>query len=114
MEPWPLDPHHLRFVYEEGLESVPSMCVVLGYPGFWLREPALAADWVKMLHAEHYFEMHRPLPVDGTIRSTHKLIAVTDKGPDKGALVYLEKRLTDGTRELQHRAGARQLKIHSS
>jgi acyl dehydratase len=91
----PLDPQHLRFVYEEGLESVPSMCVVLGYPGFWLREPALAADWVKMLHAEHYFEMHRPLPVDGTIRSTHKLIAVTDKGPDKGALVHLEKRLTD-------------------
>ena len=91
----PLDPQHLRFVYEDGVETVPSMCVVLGYPGFWLREPRLGADWVRMLHAEHYFEVHRPLPANGTINSNHKLLAVNDKGPDKGALVYLEKRLTD-------------------
>jgi acyl dehydratase len=93
----PLDSQHLRFVYEEGIQSVPSMCVVLGYPGFWLREPQLGADWVRMLHAEHYFEVHQPLPADGTINSTHRLIAVNDKGPEKGALVYVEKKLTDRT-----------------
>jgi hypothetical protein len=31
----PSDPRQLRFVYEQGLQALPSMGVILGYPGFW-------------------------------------------------------------------------------
>ena len=38
----PTDPRQFRFVYEEGLQALPSMGVILGYPGFWLRIRAAA------------------------------------------------------------------------
>lgn len=56
------------------------MCVVLGYPGFWLRDAALGVDWVRMLHAEHSFTLHRPLAPAGSVRSEHSITAVSDKG----------------------------------
>ena len=36
----PLDENQLRFVYEGRLQALPSMSVVLGYPGFWIGDPA--------------------------------------------------------------------------
>ncbi len=91
----PLDPSQLQFVYEEEQRVVPSMCVVLGYPGFWLRDAALGVDWVRMLHAEHSFTLHRPLQPAGSVRSEHSITAFADKGAEKGALLYVEKRLYD-------------------
>src|SRR6476660_9766084 len=35
----PMDEEQLRFVYERDLRALPTMAVVLAYPGFWLREP---------------------------------------------------------------------------
>ncbi len=32
----PVDRDQLKFVYEDGLQAVPSMAVVLGHPGFWV------------------------------------------------------------------------------
>ncbi len=91
----PLDPAQLQFVYEERQQAVPSMCVVLGYPGFWLRDAVLGVDWVRMLHAEHSFTLHRPLKPAGSVRSEHSITAVVDKGAGKGALLYVEKKLFD-------------------
>ena len=36
----PMDRKQLDFVYEEGLRALPTMAVVLAYPGFWLKDPA--------------------------------------------------------------------------
>ena len=55
----PLDPGQLRYVYEEGLAALPSMAVVLGYPGLWMRDPGTGIDWVKVLHGEQAFEIHQ-------------------------------------------------------
>jgi acyl dehydratase len=96
----PLDTDHLRFLLEEGIESVPSMCVILGYPGFWLRDPELEVDWVRLLHGEHYFEIHREISAQGVVTSTHSVTAVSDKGVGKGALIYVEKTLHDEERSL--------------
>jgi len=96
----PTDPAELQFTYEKGLKTVPSMCVVLGYPGFWMAEPKYGIDWVKALHAEHYFEIHKPIPPEGALRAEHALPAVEDKGDGKGALLYIEKRLFDESDEL--------------
>lgn len=89
----PLDESELSFVYEGDQRAVPSLCVVLGHPGFWLRDPALGIDWVKLLHGEQGFEIHRPLPPQGRVRSTHRIVALEDKGADKGAVLHVEKRL---------------------
>src|SRR3546814_11551380 len=48
----PLDPGDLRHVYEDGLLALPTMAVVLGYPGFWLKDPETGVDWRRVLHGE--------------------------------------------------------------
>ena len=43
----PLDAAALPFVYEgleDGLRALPTQAVVLGYPGFWAREPDTGID----------------------------------------------------------------------
>jgi len=91
----PLDPGELAFVYEEGLKVVPSQCVVLAHPGFWVKRPEFGIDWVKLLHGEQSFEIHRPLPVEGRVRGEFAIEAIEDKGPDKGAILHQVKRLYD-------------------
>jgi len=91
----PNDPAQLQFVYEEGLKAVPAMACVMGYPGFWMRRPELAIDWVRLLHGEHAYRIHHPLPVAGLLRAEHAIRSVVDKGRDKGAVVTFEKSLYD-------------------
>lgn len=91
----PLDDLQLRFVYERNLAAVPTMAVVLGYPGFWLKDPATGVDWVKVLHGEHSLNLHKPLPPAGTVVSKLRVSAIVDKGKDKGALLVQERTLYD-------------------
>ena len=49
----PLDEAELAFTYEDGLQALPTMAVVLAGPGFFWRNPELGVDWVKILHGEH-------------------------------------------------------------
>jgi acyl dehydratase len=89
----PLDARELRFVYEHDLLAIPSMSSVLAHPGFWINEPELELDWVKLVHAEQHFELERPLPVEGEITGRYRVRGVVDKGREKGALMYFEKAL---------------------
>lgn len=91
----PNDKAQLQFVYEEWLKAVPSMACVMGYPGFWMLSPELEIDWVRLLHGEHYYEIHHPLPVEGKLRAEHRITGVDDKGEGKGAVVNFEKSLYD-------------------
>nr|WP_237392577.1 MaoC/PaaZ C-terminal domain-containing protein [Aurantiacibacter rhizosphaerae] len=90
----PTDPRQVQFVYEQGLKSVPSICVVLAHPGFWINTPNLEIDWVKVLHGEQAFTLHSPLPAEGVVRGEYDVVAVEDKGP-KGAVMHVTKRLYD-------------------
>jgi acyl dehydratase len=91
----PLQENELPFVYERGLQAVPTICNTLAHPGFWLDTPSLEIDWIKVLHAEQSIEMHQPLPPEGAVRGAYEIISVVDKGADKGAILTLEKRLSD-------------------
>ena len=94
----PLNLSDLKFVYEQGatpLQAVPSMAVILSHPGFWARDPHVEIDWVKILHGEQSFEIHRPLPAEGAVRGEVEIVAVEDKGPDKGCVVHQKKTLFD-------------------
>jgi len=101
------DPHQLQFVYEKGLHAVPSACVVLAHPGFWVSKPELGIDWIKILHGEQSFEIFQPLPAEGLVRGEYEVTAIEDKGPEKGAVMYVTKRLFDqGTNALLASVGS--------
>jgi acyl dehydratase len=87
----PLDEKQLRFVYEERLLALPTMAVVLGYPGFWMKDPGVNVDWKKILHGEQGLEIKKPLPTQGTIVGKSRITGIVDKGKDKGALVYSDR-----------------------
>ncbi|WP_288902942.1 MaoC/PaaZ C-terminal domain-containing protein [uncultured Sneathiella sp.] len=91
----PMNERELKYLFEDGLQALPSYSMVLGHPGFWLRDPALEVDWVKLLHAEQFLSISRPLPAKGTVLASHKVLGITDKGEGRGAIVYYEKLLRD-------------------
>ena len=91
----PLDEACLRFVYEDGLKALPSMSVVLAYPGFWAKEPDTGIDWIKILHAGQEMIIHKPLPASGTVEATTKITEIVDKGAGKGSLIVSERTVRD-------------------
>jgi len=93
----PIIEKQLRFVYEKELLAIPTMAGVLGYPGMWLKDPALGINWKKTVHGEQSMVFHRPLSVAGSIIGTNKVKSVVDKGQGRGALVVTERVLTDSS-----------------
>lgn len=85
----------LRFVYEKDLVALPTMALVLGHPGFWLKEPGTGVDWVRVVHAGQTMSIHRPLPVEGTVVGTARVADIIDKGEGRGALVTWERKVYD-------------------
>jgi len=99
----PLDAAALPFVYEGlegGLRALPTQAVVLGYPGFWAREPDTGIEWVKLLHGEQRVRWHRPLPASGDVVGHNRITHLTDKGEGKGAIMITERRLESAAGEL--------------
>ncbi|ALJ11747.1 MaoC/PaaZ C-terminal domain-containing protein [Sphingopyxis macrogoltabida] len=86
----------LDFLFEERLKALPTMAVTLGYPGFIWRDPALGANWQKILHGEQSTILHAPLPVEGEVVGSTVIEALYDKGADKGALAMVTREIHDG------------------
>jgi acyl dehydratase len=91
----PTDADELQFVFEEGLRALPTMAVVLGSPGFWIRNEKTGVDWRKMLHGEQGLTLHRPLPVAGTVIGRTRIKDIVDKGRERGALMFTERSILD-------------------
>ena len=87
----PNDSKELAYVYEDGLVAAPSMAVILGYPGFWPKDPKTGIDWKKVLHGEQWLEVFKPLPVAGTVVGRTSIDQISDKGEGKGAVMYLSR-----------------------
>lgn len=88
-------PADLQFCYEDGLKVFPSIVNVLAHPGAWVKDPAIEMDWVKLLHGEQSFTVHRPLQAGATYVGSYRIDNVLDKGPGKGALLYMTKELRE-------------------
>ena len=93
----PMDAGQLRYVDEQfGPNVLPSMAVILGYPGFWLNAPEIGADVTRLLHGEQSVKLLASLPHEGEVIGKTRVVEVVDKG-DKGLLVYSEKELRDAS-----------------
>lgn len=90
-----LAPSGLSYLFERDVKVLPGFAMVLGHPGFWMREPEFGIDWVKIVHAEQFLETGRPIPSSGTARVDIRVAGIVDKGAEKGAIVYYDKILSD-------------------
>src|SRR5512146_2585734 len=86
----PCDVQQLKFVYEENLQALPTMAIILGYPGPWHAHPETGITRSHVVHGEQGFAIHRPLPVEGTLVGHTRVTGVIDKGRDRGALVMTQ------------------------
>lgn len=91
----PCDMNQLKFVYEPNLVALPTMAIILGYPGPWHAAPELGITRSHVVHGEQGFVIHRPLPVEGAILGKTRLVSVIDKGKDRGALLLTECAVRD-------------------
>ena len=91
----PTDKKELAYVYEDGLKAVPSMAVILGYPGFWLRDPKTGVNWQKVLHGEQWLDIYKPLPTHARLVGRSKIDFIADKGEGKGAVIYQSRDIID-------------------
>jgi acyl dehydratase len=92
----PMDEADLRLVTEgAAMRALPTMAVVLGYPGFWLRDPATGVDAVRLVHGEQSVEIHAPLPTEGEVIGRSRVTGLVDRGEGKGALLYSERVILD-------------------
>jgi acyl dehydratase len=92
----PLDERELCFVYEQELRALPTMAAVLCSPGFsWYQDPGNGIDWKRMLHGEQSIEIYSALPTSGVIVGRTRVTEVIDRGEGKGALLTVERTLTD-------------------
>lgn len=87
------DAKALQYVTEKDQLVVPTQAMVLGYPGPWLLDPALGVNYLRLLHGAQHVTFHGTLKPAGSVIAYHRVIAVDDKGVDKGATLYLEKRI---------------------
>ena len=91
----PFDTEELPFVYEKMLRIIPSQASVLAFPGVWLADPAVGINYLKVLHGEQGIIFDRPLKPEATIRGEYEVLGVEDKGPEKGSVIFFEKRILD-------------------
>lgn len=92
----PTDENQLAFAdFDKVAMAFPTMAVVLGYPGPWMRDPATGITYSQVLHGEQEIILHRPLPAAAGIVAHNRVLDVIDKGPGRGALLLVERTIFD-------------------
>ncbi len=90
------DPDDLKYVYENGLEVLPTYGVIPPFPalvGLIMME-GVDINPVMLLHGEQYLEVRKyPIPVEGKLTTVPKVANIYDKG--KGALIELSTETRD-------------------
>lgn len=91
----PLDTAELPFVDKTKLRLVPGQASVLAFPGAWLAEESLGVNYAKLLHGGQAVIFERALQPEATIRGEYEILGIDDKGAERGAVVFFEKRILD-------------------
>jgi acyl dehydratase len=95
----PCDENQLKFVYERNLVALPTMAIILGYPGPWHAQGDTGITRSHVVHGEQSFRIDRTLPVEGMVIGRNEITDVIDKGKDKGALVITRCEVRDKATE---------------
>jgi acyl dehydratase len=91
----PMDQEDLCFLDERQLGVLPSFTVTLCSPGMWIRQPELGVDFGKLVHSAQLAEFPNPLPAAANVVGTARVTSLTDRGEGRGAVLVLERRISD-------------------
>lgn len=91
----PLDGAELRFLDERNLSVLPTFAVTLCSPGMWIRDPSLGVDFTRLVHLAQSAEFLAPLPPQAEVIGTAKVASLTDRGEGRGAVLVLERTISD-------------------
>lgn len=83
----------LEAIYEAALRPVPTLANIIAHPGPWMK--ALGVDWSRVVHAEHRLVLHRAIPIGVPLESRTRMLAVADRGADKGMFASFERIIHD-------------------
>ena len=85
----------LEYCFEKNLKVIPSFSIAMIFD--FLSQVAITSgiNLAGVLHGEQELIFHRPLPPEGTLTTSGKIIDYYDKGKAKGALVVFESETTD-------------------
>lgn len=94
----PLDPRELKFTTEnsKGIEQqvLPTFPVVIpAGAGGNLFTAIGEFNWAMLVHAEQAVELHKPIPVEGSVTAGGRITGIYDKG--SGALIAMESEAKD-------------------
>ena len=89
-----------HFLYERGLQALPTMALVLGSAGFWPMDPKSGLDWLNILHGEQQLTLYQPLDPAGIILGETRVTHLADKGTGKAAMIRAIKTLQNPGGEL--------------
>ncbi len=93
----PMNMDELKYVYEDGLQTLPTLAVVLAMPKPWLNKPETGVVYKQLLHAEQTLEIHKPLPNAATVVARTEVSEIYDKGVDRGAILCTKRVIRDQT-----------------
>lgn len=91
----PLDRTQLRYVYEQDLTVLPTFAVNLATLGLWVKNPETGITWNKLVHSAQRSTFHHPLPSASKINGFARISQVWDRGPEKGAVIVVEREIRD-------------------
>lgn len=89
----PMNLDELPFVYENGLKVLPSQATVVAWDNTLMAKSGV--NFIMVVHGEERLTVHKPLPPEGEIECTGKVVGCYDKGAGKGALVLMDTEITD-------------------
>lgn len=87
------EPDELPFVFEKGLQALPTQAVVVAWDDTW--QDLLGLDVLRIVHGEQRVTLHSPLPPRGRVRARLSIQDVFDKGPGRGAILLARTELRD-------------------
>ncbi|MBR9909987.1 MAG: 3-alpha,7-alpha,12-alpha-trihydroxy-5-beta-cholest-24-enoyl-CoA hydratase [Gammaproteobacteria bacterium] len=91
----PMDAGELAYVYEQDLKVIPTFAVTLATLGLWVKDPATGITWQKLVHSGQSATFYQPLPARAEVRGAARISAVYDRGPEKGAVIVVERSIFD-------------------
>lgn len=91
----PLDQHDLDYLLDTRERVLPAFATTLASPGMWIRDPAYGVDFGQLVHSAQAVTFDAPLPISATVISTPRVTELHDRGAGRGALLVLERDVTD-------------------
>jgi NAD(P)-dependent dehydrogenase (short-subunit alcohol dehydrogenase family)/acyl dehydratase/putative sterol carrier protein len=87
----------LDYCYEKDQRVIPSFSIAMIFD--FLSQAAIASgvNLAGILHGEQELIFHNPIPTEGTLVTTGKIVDYYDKGKDKGALIVAQSDTVDAS-----------------